>query len=106
VHDEDLERLLRRYRPAAPPLDLRERCLEQPLSDRSHSTWLWAATAAALLAVTAGSTLATARLDPIGLETDESKQAIDRLSALLGGDDAAQRLAEIIVFEESPEEMP
>jgi hypothetical protein len=46
MDDHDLEQLLRRYRPIAPPADLRSRVLELPGEDRA---WLWTAAAAALL---------------------------------------------------------
>jgi hypothetical protein len=106
MHDQDLERVLRRYRPADPPIGLRKRCILQSVTDRSRRTWPWAAAAAALLAATVASVVATASLDPLAVQVDESERAIDRLAALLGGDDVARRLAEIIVIEEQPEETP
>lgn len=106
MDDRDLEQLLRRYRPADPPSDLRERCLAQAADEPPVRGWPWAAAAAAMLAAATGFATATARLDPLAVVPDERVLAIERLAALLGGDEAARRVAEIIVVEEQPEEMP
>jgi len=50
--DSDLESRLRRYRPAGPAPDLRERVLTR--SPQVRRTWPWAVAAAALLAIAVG----------------------------------------------------
>lgn len=59
--NDPVEDLLRRYRPVSPPPGLRARIVEAPAPKR---VWPWAAAAAALLAVTIGMHLMTARLYP------------------------------------------
>ena len=46
MNDSDIEQVLRRYRPAGPPVHLRERVVAQA---RTQRTWPWIAAAAALL---------------------------------------------------------
>jgi hypothetical protein len=51
MNDRDLEALLRRHRPVAPPPGLRERVL---FASDGRGAWTWLAVAAALLAVVIG----------------------------------------------------
>jgi hypothetical protein len=95
-NDKDVQALLRRYRPAAAPADLRARCLAAvPTPGRA---WPWAVRAAGLLAAIIGLTIATARLDaPVAIEPDETAHAIDAIAAVLGGDEPARRDAARVV---------
>lgn len=60
MSDPELEDLLRRYRPAGPPPDLRARIVAGPAP--VPRTWPWAAAAAALLAMVCVTQLATRRV--------------------------------------------
>jgi hypothetical protein len=59
MSDAELDELLRRYRPAAPPPELRNRLTTQRSRPR---TWPWAAAAAALFLVTCGVQISTERI--------------------------------------------
>ena len=60
MSDPELEDLLRRYRPAGPPPDLRARIMPGAVPVRR--TWPWAVAAAALLATVCVTQLATRRV--------------------------------------------
>lgn len=95
---EDVEVLLRKYRPVSPPARLRDRCTIL----RQTRTWPWAvACAAALaLAVTLQSLiqgLAEGRSLPTGTATE--REAVDDLAEMLGGDAEARRFATLAVRE-------
>lgn len=97
MDDRQVEDLLKRYRPAAPPDSLRERCLT-PL--RHARVWPWAAAAAALLAITVGLQVATAAAMAgagVVLMPDTSAQAVADLAEALGGDAAARRVAAQVI---------
>ena len=100
MDDRQVEDLLKRYRPAAPPDSLRERCLTP---SRHARVWPWATAAAALLAITVGLEAAAAgamaRVDVV-VAPDPTAQAIAELAEALGGDAAARRVAEQIVDEQ------
>jgi hypothetical protein len=101
MNDQDLETLLRRYRPIGPPSALRARCIERGASEGVKHAWPWAAAAAALLVATIGLTTRTARLEaPVAGEPDQTARAIEDLAALLGADDVARSTAALIVAEE------
>lgn len=55
-HDAEIEELLRRYQPGAPPTDLWNQIAGLPQSQVSRSlrTWPWAVAAAALLTIAIG----------------------------------------------------
>ena len=96
---EDLETLLRRYRPVGPPPELRARAVGRR---SAFGDWAWLAAAAALAVVTVflrtseGNTLA-ASLQPI----EEPHAAIVRsLAASLESEEHAYVLAETIILQE------
>lgn len=96
MDDQQVEDLLKRYRPAAPPDSLRERCLT-PL--RPTRVWPWAAAAAALFAITVGLEAAAGALAraAVVVAPDPTAQAIAELAEALGGDAAARRVAEQVI---------
>jgi hypothetical protein len=100
VDDRQVEELLRRYRPAAPPESLRERCVPAP---RLAPVWPWATAAAALLAITfaleAAATDAMASAG-VAVAPDTTEQAAAQLAETLGGDDASRRLAKQVIGDE------
>lgn len=96
MDDRDVERILSRYQPLAPPADLRARALasHQPV----RRTWPWVAAAAALLATTVGFHAASARLrEPMTVGPGERAFARERLALAFGGDDLARARAEILL---------
>lgn len=102
MHDDDVDDLLRKYRPAAPSRAFEERLL-QSLDGKTRRlpqprTWPWAVAAAALLAITVGlhvsSTTAPVRTSEL-LDT----QRVQALADEIGGP-AAAAMAEYIVRQE------
>jgi hypothetical protein len=93
----EIEDLLRRYQPSAAPPDLRARVLAPPVE--AGRTWPWLAGAAAALIATVGLHLSTPRLPSAWIEPmpDDRARAIAELADMLGGNEAAQRVAATIV---------
>jgi hypothetical protein len=96
------EDLLRKYRPAGAPADLRARLLVP-----ERAAWPWMAAAAALLALTVGLHAATAVMakqslapteDPFGFDT-----RVSLLAEAMGGNDEARRAAMLLVTGEEIE---
>lgn len=97
MDDQQVEAVLRRYRPAGPPQSLRERCLAPA---REARVWPWAATAAALLVITVAIDTAAASAvagAEVVVAPDPMADVIAELAETLGGDAAARRVAEQIV---------
>src|SRR6202158_804061 len=100
MNDSEIEDLLRRYRPIAPPTQLRERIFATATLQR---IWPWASAAAVLLVsaltfhVAAGYRAASAdlRLGPAA-----AVRVADDLTDMLGGDAGARTLAEFILVEQ------
>jgi hypothetical protein len=86
--DEEIENILRRYRPCGPPPALRARCIASPTPAR----WPYIA-AAALLVVAAGTYRASATLQPTALRPANEASVEARLTAWLGGGPEAERAA-------------
>lgn len=91
--------LLRRYRPAGPPPELRAQVLDQR---RVAATWPWAAAAAALLVTTV---LLHAQVRSHVAEVyepppDPRRDAVEQLTSMLGGTQEARILAETGVLQE------
>lgn len=100
MDDQQVEALLKRYRPAGPPLSLRERCLTP---SRGARVWPWAAAAAALLVITVtieGAAARAAISADVVVAPDPTAHAIAELAETLGGDAAARRVAEQIIDEQ------
>ena len=103
MHDSDIEGLLKKYRPAAPPEALETRIfqLADPGAIRTTTarTWPWAVAAAALLALTIGlhafSLTGPAGAADQGLDV----QRVQMLAAEIGGP-GARATAEYIVRQE------
>lgn len=100
MKDSEIEDLLRRYRPAGPPAEMRQRILAP---DRTPRIWLWTSAAAALLI--SGLTLQlAARNEVAGADLNLGPSAVTRvtddLTNMLGGDLHARDLAEFIVVEQ------
>lgn len=102
MNDQDVDSLLRRYRPAGPSEELRARCLA-PAPARVRRTWPWATAAAALLAATlslhVAANRASARIS-VPAPSDPATDAIVSLTEILGGTPEARALAEAMVFED------
>lgn len=97
MDDRHVEAVLKRYRPAAPPGSLRERCLTPLPATR---VWPWAAAAAALLIVTVGLRVAAATATAganVAPAPEVSANAVAELAETLGGDAFARRQAEQII---------
>jgi hypothetical protein len=86
--DDEIEDMLRRYRPCGPPPALRARCVAPPRTAR----WPYVA-AAALLLVAVGTYRASATLQPQALRPPAAASAEARLTAWLGGGADAERAA-------------
>jgi hypothetical protein len=96
---DPVDELLRRYRPAGPPPELRAQVLDQR---RAAATWPWAAAAAALLVTTV---LLHAQVRSHVGELyepapDPRRAAVEELTSTLGGTDEARILAETIALHE------
>jgi hypothetical protein len=105
MHDRDVERLLRRYRPADPAQSLDERIagLAGAPTRREPRAWPWAAAAAALLAITVG-LHASVRSPANEPSTDPGfTEDVSSLAAEFGGAPAAHRLAESMLLREAAE---
>ena len=99
MRDDDIETVLKRYRPVGPDPGLRGRILARAAPRRA---WPWAAAAAALLAATAGFHAATARLQGLPTATPNEQAraaAVDELTIGLGGD--AREVAERLIAEQA-----
>jgi hypothetical protein len=97
VDDQDVERTLRRYRPADPRPELRQRVV----GVRTARVAPWAAVAAALLATVVLLRMGMAN-DIEGLAVDvpdPERQRIALLAEALGGDAEARKTAEILVLQ-------
>ena len=95
MHDDDIEGLLKKYRPAAPERAFDERLLQSLERDGLHlpgpRTWPWAVAAAALLAIAVGlqaGPRGTADIDP------STKAAAETLAETSGGDETSREIAE------------
>ena len=100
MNDPEIEELLRRYRPAGPPSQLRARVTAPMPAQR---IWPWAAAAAVLLLslmtlrISARSETANADLQ---FGPDAADRAVEELSQLLGDTVDARAVAASIVMEE------
>lgn len=104
MNDEQIEALLRRHRPAGPPVSLRDRCLEA--ATRQHSATApdsrWMAWAAAALVVAAlGTYRASGTLQPASLAEAPEAAEIAALAAAMGGRPEDVALATDIVWQQS-----
>lgn len=96
MNDRQISEMLTRYRPVEPDEGVRARVLAQrPPVGR---VWPWAAAAAALLAATIGLHTATSRRIATYNPEQAGADAVDSLTAALGGDRTARRMAEWIVL--------
>lgn len=95
--DPEIEDLLRRYRPAGPPPDLRARVMTEAAP--VGRTWPWVAAAGVLLATVVGLNLATAHTyDDLRQGVLQTANTIPQLSALdpaLEDDELFRRTMEI-----------
>jgi hypothetical protein len=99
MNDRELEELLRRYRPAGPPADLRARVMSGAVP--VGRTWPWVAAAAVLLAATLWLHTAADRLGAsVGANTlpDSEQEAIALLANMLGGHPGAREVAEAAIM--------
>jgi hypothetical protein len=100
MNDQELEDVLKRYRPAGPPSRLRSRLVE-PL--RARRTWPWATAAAVLLisiiTLRIGTHSQAAGVD-LQLGPDATDLAVEKLSHILGDATDARALAEWMVIED------
>jgi hypothetical protein len=103
MDDDKVRELLGRYRPVGPPRGLRERALAVPA--RPARAWPWAAAAAALLAVTLGLHAAADR-SIAGVAMPMDPVSVDALTEMMGGDEEAQRAAQLIVAERLIRDVP
>jgi len=93
-HQDDIEALLRNYRPIGPPADLKHRIVHRG----SRSVWPWAVAAALLLVSIVGVQAASSRtIERLRAADRDAVPAIEDLAASLGGDDAAHLLAATVV---------
>lgn len=100
MSDSDIEELLRRYRPAGPPKQLRERILA---IERTERIWPWMAAAAALLV--SALTLHVATRDAaagvyVTLGPAAETRVADDLTDRFGGGAVARELARFLVVEQ------
>ena len=99
--DEELVRVLQRYRPAGPPAHLRTRIVIGS-SPAAAQIWPWASAAAALLlgslwlSASASAQIRRADVSP----PDPMAAEIEQLTAILGDTDEARLIAEAIAMNE------
>ena len=100
-HDAEIEALLSRYQPAAPPSDLWQQISKSPDSQISKSprTWPWAVAAAALLTITLG--LHGAVLPAPDAPPDVETQRVEAIVEELGRTPGSQVIAEWIARREA-----
>ena len=98
VDDEDVERTLRRYRPADPRPEFRQAVVESRPSGAR-----WAAVAAALLAAVVLLKVGMAHeISRVPAERiDLEQESMERLTEALGGDAYARRAAQILVQQDA-----
>jgi hypothetical protein len=98
MKDEELEQLIRRYRPVAPAPQLRERIVASLAAPRVRLGALdWVcATAAAVLIVASFVTRVDQPVDATFAEANR-RRAVEETAAILGDDAAAVALAEVAV---------
>jgi hypothetical protein len=92
-HDAEIEALLNRYQPAAPPNDLWNQI------SKSQRTWPWALAAAALLLITMG--LHGAVVPAPGAEPAVDTQRVEAIVEELGRTPGSQVIAEWIARREA-----
>jgi hypothetical protein len=98
MNDQEIEDVLRRYRPAGPPRDFRARILRDAAPD--GRTWPWVAAAAVLLATTLSLHIAADQLTgsaAVGVAADPNEEAITLLTEWLGDRPSAREVAEAVV---------
>jgi len=105
---DELEDLLKRYRPSGPPRELRDRCLEVPVHGR-RAVREWLLPAAAAAAAVVFYVLASGvQRELLRVESDDEAReaAIAAMTADLGGDDLARMQAERVMelMENEPRE--
>jgi hypothetical protein len=94
MNDDEIESVLRRYRPVGPPADLEARLVP------ARRTWPWAAAAAAILALTLAARIGVDALAARFPVTDPRSQAAAELTELLGGDTMARQAVELMLAEQ------
>jgi hypothetical protein len=102
---DDIEDLLRRYQPSGPRPSLRGRVVHGGADRRK--TWPWAAAAAALLVATVALHAARERLSDSWTDdrAQERALAIEMITEMFGGDDAARVMAEQAVAQDEAREV-
>ena len=102
MHDDDVDGLLRKYRPAAPSRAFEENLLQsldrETWRAREPRTWPWAVAAAALLAITVGLHVVSMTA-PVPLEPRLDLRRVQDLADDIGGPNA-RVMAEYIVRQE------
>ena len=102
MHDDDVDGLLRKYRPAAPSLAFEKSLLQsldrEILGATQPRTWPWAVAAAALLTITIG-LHAVSRTPPAQVEPALDARRVQDLADDIGGPHA-RAMAEFIVRQE------
>ena len=100
MKNSEIEDLLRKFRVAGPPAEMRQRILAM---NRSPRIWPWTSAAAALLILGLTFQLA-ARNAAAGADLNLGPSAVARvtedLTNMLGGDLRARELAELIIVEQ------
>jgi hypothetical protein len=99
--DDDLERLLRGYRPVGPPAGLRSRIVERLAAERARSARSWllpaAAAAAVLVLYALGANARREAMPPFEAQHVERQMHLNELTTTLGGDAIAREAAEHLV---------
>lgn len=96
--DPELDDLLRRYRPAGPPSDLRARVVGDAAP--AGRTWPWVAAAAVLLAATVGLQVARLRLaTPVEDAELQGAAELRIVAEMLGGSERAVDEARRLLWE-------